>query len=171
MQQIYRGTPMPKCDFNKVAVRHRCSPVNLLHIFRTPFLKNTSGRLLLYCEYLGPLLRNLAKITFLHIIWEVSRCNLLLYIIFFYFNWFNFTTVKSLVSRNSMKRWRLNSEKNASFTRIKKIPKRLPRDVLLKSCRSATWLNFSWQRFLSYRNQSIHFIWFLCDRDLFHERV
>ena len=35
---------MPKCDFNKVArnvieiaLRHGCSPVNLLHIFRTPF--------------------------------------------------------------------------------------------------------------------------------------
>ena len=27
---------------------HKCSPVNLLHIFRSPFLKNTSGRLLLY---------------------------------------------------------------------------------------------------------------------------
>ena len=46
---------MPKCDFNKVAkqlneipLRHGCSPVNLLHIFRTPFPKNTSGWLLLY---------------------------------------------------------------------------------------------------------------------------
>ena len=38
---------MSKCDFNKVALRHGCSPVNLLHIFRTLFLKNTSGRLLL----------------------------------------------------------------------------------------------------------------------------
>ena len=45
---------MPKCDFNKfasnfieIALRHGCSPVNLLHIFRAPFLKNTSGRLLL----------------------------------------------------------------------------------------------------------------------------
>ena len=42
---------MPKCDFNKVALqitlRHGCSPVNLLHIFRTPFPKNTSGWLLL----------------------------------------------------------------------------------------------------------------------------
>ena len=27
---------------------HGCSPVNLLHIFRTPFPRNTSGRLLLY---------------------------------------------------------------------------------------------------------------------------
>ena len=28
-------------------LRHGCSPVNLLHIFRKPFLKNTSGWLLL----------------------------------------------------------------------------------------------------------------------------
>ena len=63
MQKIYRRTSMPKCDFNKVAkqnkpylmlfnfieitLRHGCSPVNLLHIFKRPFLKNTSGRLLL----------------------------------------------------------------------------------------------------------------------------
>ena len=54
MQQIYRITPMPKCDFNKVAsnfieitLSHGCSPVNLQHIFRTHFPKNTSGWLLL----------------------------------------------------------------------------------------------------------------------------
>ena len=35
------------CNFIKIALRHGCSPVNLLHIFRTPFLKNTSGWLLL----------------------------------------------------------------------------------------------------------------------------
>ena len=47
MQQIYRRTPMPKCDFNKeIALRHGCSPVNLLHTFRTPFLKDIPGRLL-----------------------------------------------------------------------------------------------------------------------------
>ena len=45
---------MPKCDFNKVecnfieiTLQHGCSPVNLLHIFRTPFTKNISGWLLL----------------------------------------------------------------------------------------------------------------------------
>ena len=52
MQQIYRKIYMPKCDFNKVAkqskfieiaLRHGCSPVNLLHIFRTPFFRSTSG--------------------------------------------------------------------------------------------------------------------------------
>ena len=31
---------MPKCDFNKVAW-HGCAPVNLLHIFRTSFSKDT----------------------------------------------------------------------------------------------------------------------------------
>ena len=35
------------CNFIKVTPRHGCSPVNLLHIFRTPFLKNTSEGLLL----------------------------------------------------------------------------------------------------------------------------
>ena len=54
MQPIYRRTPMPKCDFNKVAkqmeitLRNGCSPVILLYIFRTPFPKNTSGRMLLH---------------------------------------------------------------------------------------------------------------------------
>ena len=31
----------------EITLWHGCSPVNLLHIFRTPFSKNTSGRLLL----------------------------------------------------------------------------------------------------------------------------
>ena len=50
IQQIYKRTPMPKCDFNKVAkqieiaLQHECSPVHLLHIFS----RNTSGWLLLY---------------------------------------------------------------------------------------------------------------------------
>ena len=75
MQRIYRRSPMLKCDFNKVAfqlywnctsawlfsckfaayfsnfieiaLQHGCSPLNLLHISRTPFPKNTSGGLLL----------------------------------------------------------------------------------------------------------------------------
>ena len=35
------------CNFIKITLWHWCSPVNLLHIFRTPFPKNTSGWLLL----------------------------------------------------------------------------------------------------------------------------
>ena len=46
-QQIYRRTPMPKSNFIEIVLRHGCSPVNLLHIFRTPFYKNTSGWVLL----------------------------------------------------------------------------------------------------------------------------
>ena len=45
---------MSKCNFNKfannfieIALQHGCSPVNLLHVFKTPFLKCTSGLLLL----------------------------------------------------------------------------------------------------------------------------
>ena len=49
---------MPKCDFNKVEIslRHGCCPVNLLHIFRTPFPKTTSRGLLL--DVAGYLLPN-----------------------------------------------------------------------------------------------------------------
>ena len=46
MQEFYERTPMPKCNF-KNALRHGCSLVNVLHIFRAPFPKNTCGRLLL----------------------------------------------------------------------------------------------------------------------------
>ena len=35
------------CNFIEIALRRGCSPANLLHIFRTPFLDNTSGWLLL----------------------------------------------------------------------------------------------------------------------------
>ena len=35
------------CNFIEIARRHGCSSLNLLHIFRTPFPKNTSRRLLL----------------------------------------------------------------------------------------------------------------------------
>ena len=55
VQQIYRRASMSKCDFSKVALQfffeirlwYGCSPVNLLHIFKTPFYKNTYGGLLL----------------------------------------------------------------------------------------------------------------------------
>ena len=50
MQQIYRRTPMPKCNFIEIVLRYGCSPVNLLHIFRIPLLKSTSERLLLKVE-------------------------------------------------------------------------------------------------------------------------
>ena len=56
MQQICSRTLIGKCDFNKVlqlnnfieiTLRHGCSLVNSLHIFRTPFSKITSGGMLL----------------------------------------------------------------------------------------------------------------------------
>ena len=38
------------CNFIEITLRHGCSPVNLLHIFRTPFTKNTSGRMLPFVD-------------------------------------------------------------------------------------------------------------------------
>ena len=35
------------CSFTEITLRHGCCPVNLLHIFRTPFTKKISGWLLL----------------------------------------------------------------------------------------------------------------------------
>ena len=35
------------CNFIEIALRHKCPPVDLLHIFRTPFRRNTSRCLLL----------------------------------------------------------------------------------------------------------------------------
>ena len=35
------------CNFIEIALRHECSPVNVLQIFKTTFPKNTSGWLLL----------------------------------------------------------------------------------------------------------------------------
>ena len=37
------------CNFIEITLRHGCSPVKLLHIFRTPFTKNTSERL--FCSW------------------------------------------------------------------------------------------------------------------------
>ena len=84
---------MPKCGFNKVVLqsnfiemtlwrgqsnfieitlRRGCSPVNLLHIFGTPFPRNTSRRLLLkypiiiygQCFFLGKCLIRANKGTY-----------------------------------------------------------------------------------------------------------
>ena len=40
-------------NFIEITLRHGCSPVNFRHIFRTPFTKTTSGRLLLYSHWLN----------------------------------------------------------------------------------------------------------------------
>ena len=47
-------------NFIEITLQHGCSPVNLLHIFRTPFPKNTSGGMLLKQENLRRL-RSLYK--------------------------------------------------------------------------------------------------------------
>ena len=45
LRNIYSEN-MKQITGEQIALRHGCSPVNLLRIFRKPFLKNTSGKLL-----------------------------------------------------------------------------------------------------------------------------
>ena len=60
-EQSHRSVISIKFLFNfiEIALWHRCSPVNLLHIFKTHFPKNIPGRLLLNFS----LLRNFWKIA------------------------------------------------------------------------------------------------------------
>ena len=69
------------CNFIEIALRHRCSPVNLLHIFRTPFPRNAFGGLLLdivkpFCKYLCvlPLIQN-TKLQQGKFMWKLNSHN------------------------------------------------------------------------------------------------
>ena len=62
-----------KCDFNKVfcnfteiPLRYGYSPVNLLHIFRTSFYKNTYGRLLLLLSETVTIGKNFLNLSVTH---------------------------------------------------------------------------------------------------------
>ena len=67
MQQIYRRTFR---NFNEIALRHWCSPVNLLHIFRTAFSKNTSVWLLLIYPVFETFFDFIALFTYSCIFWK-----------------------------------------------------------------------------------------------------
>ena len=60
-----KNTLLSTNTFTEITLRHECSPVNLLHIFRTPFLKNASGRLLVKTSY--------NHICFLYFLFSVKR--------------------------------------------------------------------------------------------------
>ena len=74
------------CNFIEITLRHRCSPVNLMHIFRTPFLKNTSGGLLLVL-LLQKLIsvREMFETIFFQVLRVASYQNYLLWPILFVF--------------------------------------------------------------------------------------
>ena len=55
-------------NFIEIALRHGHSPVNLLHIFRTPFSHNTSERLFLRIETVTLLKRDSGRSVFLSIL-------------------------------------------------------------------------------------------------------
>ena len=50
LEKVFRknaANSQENTNFIEITLRHECSPVNLLHILRTPFPKNTSRGLLL----------------------------------------------------------------------------------------------------------------------------
>ena len=54
-------------------LRHGCFPVNLLDIFRTPFPKNTCGRLLLFIVIFIPLVELMSKIISISNIYRIIQ--------------------------------------------------------------------------------------------------
>ena len=66
----HRGVKL-LCNFIEITLRHGCSPVNLLQIFRTPFRKNISVWLLLFFSF--------------DWIWKVSKLLNILHFWQFYF--------------------------------------------------------------------------------------
>ena len=85
---------MYKCDFNKTALQHGCSPINYLHFFRTT--KETSGELRLTSDSsvfdkIGALkcLTKIEKISSLYCTWSLfsqnyeSMSQLLLFLVLF----------------------------------------------------------------------------------------
>ena len=91
IQQIFRRAPTSKCNFNKVSLQlcwnHTsawCSPVNLLHISRTPFLKNIS-------EGLFPIFTYFKKLI------DVKLFNDLCFFTWLSFSEFRFSDVSNLI--------------------------------------------------------------------------
>ena len=51
MSNVTHGCSPMLCNFIEIALRHAYSPVNFMHIFRTPFSKNISEGLPLFTKY------------------------------------------------------------------------------------------------------------------------
>ena len=58
-EKVFWKGVLLQSNFIEITLRQGCSPVNLLNIFRTPFLKNISGWLLLNIENLYTLKYNI----------------------------------------------------------------------------------------------------------------
>ena len=107
MGQIYRRTFVLKCEFNevtlqliKIALRHGCSPVNLEHIFRTPFPKNTSGGLLLFLVFSQRLTQKSLKLITIPVFILRFLLNLFFNFDLVIISFFKFLVIKTLLCRS-----------------------------------------------------------------------
>ena len=82
----------------QIALRYGCSPVNLVHIFRTPFPKNTSGWLLLIhvrshrlnCDVTNDFMRHLLSSKSIKL---TIQANAVTSSLFFLFGWVFFAEI------------------------------------------------------------------------------
>ena len=151
------------CNFIEITLRRGCSLVNLLHIFKTLFCKNTSVELLLYkCDkwlaiskyHVNETWRAVSKIsTSLRL--KTARLTTKEFCYQYFFQQRN--AKKSNNFNRKWNKWSIRSQ--ICFVHVLYFP-----------------LTLSWRRPLPYRNQSIDLHsksvdWFLYDNGLRHERV
>ena len=64
------------CNFIEITLQHGCSPVNLLHIFKTPSYKNTSGGLLLFKAGCSTFCLDFEAETFLNVLFTKAAARM-----------------------------------------------------------------------------------------------
>ena len=115
-------------NFIEITLRHECSPVNLLHNFRTPFSKNNSGWLLLQHILPNNMRRTTLKFenySLKDILYSGSCLKLQIseYVCVFYY-FFHFESVKFWGSRSQMS-FKIDACKNLAIFRRKQLCWRL----------------------------------------------
>ena len=138
------------CNFIEIALQHGCSPVTLLHILRTSFLKNTSGRLLL--------LITIDYMWSFQLLWQIAREKK---IVFSCTYCFMSTVVLAFALATALSKFRFRSPKNKTINLVlvvkyhfncwlqqKSIFQGFSKILIMVSATTFCWvINCSWETF------------------------